>query len=120
MSPGSAVELGDLTIHYIDTEWLVAANYTAEQALLEVVDNEGYVVQLKPQRRHYPVCVMNMSEPAIHSTWLRDIYITMGEKIDRDSYAIRVQNKAFINWLWAGSMMMMLGGILAIGQRYGK
>ncbi|WP_392339185.1 heme lyase CcmF/NrfE family subunit [Moritella marina] len=120
MSPGSSVELGDLTINYIDTEWLVAANYTAEQALLEVVDSKGHIVQLKPQRRHYPVRVMNMSEPAIHSTWLRDIYITMGEKIDRDAYAIRIQNKPFINWLWAGSMMMMLGGILAIGQRYAK
>jgi len=75
---------------------------------------------LKPQRRHYPVRVMNMSEPAIHSSWLRDIYITMGEKIDRDSYAIRVQNRAFINWLWAGSIMMMIGGLLAIGQRYAK
>ncbi|QUM76814.1 heme lyase CcmF/NrfE family subunit [Moritella sp. 24] len=120
MSPGSSVELGGLTINYIDTEWLVAANYTAEQALLEVVDNEGNIVQLKPQRRHYPVRVMNMSEPAIHSSWLRDIYITMGEKIDRDSYAIRVQNRAFINWLWAGSIMMMIGGLLAIGQRYAK
>jgi len=120
MSPGSSVELGDLTINYIDTEWLVAANYTAEQALLEIVDNEGNIVQLKPQRRHYPVRVMNMSEPAIHSSWLRDIYITMGEKIDRDSYAIRIQNRAFINWLWAGSIMMMLGGLLAIGQRYAK
>ncbi|GIC78703.1 c-type cytochrome biogenesis protein CcmF [Moritella sp. F3] len=120
MSPGSSVELGDLTINYIDTEWLVATNYTAEQALLEVIDNEGHIVQLKPQRRHYPVRVMNMSEPAIHSTWLRDVYITMGEKIDRDSYAIRIQNRAFINWLWAGSIMMMLGGMLAIGQRYAK
>ncbi|WP_017221424.1 heme lyase CcmF/NrfE family subunit [Moritella dasanensis] len=118
MSPGSTVELGDLTIHYRATEWLVAANYTAEQALLDVVDADGNIVQLKPQKRHYPVRVMNMSEPAIHSTWLRDIYITMGEKIGRNAYAIRIQHKAFINWLWAGSLMMMLGGILAIGQRY--
>ncbi|PKH06086.1 heme lyase CcmF/NrfE family subunit [Moritella sp. Urea-trap-13] len=120
MSPGSTVKLGDLTISYVETQWLVAANYTAEQAVIDVVDNNGDRVQLKPQKRHYPVRVMNMSEPAIHSTWLRDIYITMGEKIDRDAYAIRVQNKAFINWLWAGSMMMMLGGMLAIGRRYAK
>ncbi|MFT5808975.1 MAG: c-type cytochrome biogenesis protein CcmF, partial [Moritella dasanensis] len=118
MSPGSTVELGELTIHYRATEWLVAANYTAEQALLDVVDADGNIVQLKPQKRHYPVRVMNMSEPAIHSTWLRDIYITMGEKIGSNAYAIRIQHKAFINWLWAGSLMMMLGGILAIGQRY--
>ncbi|SQD77063.1 heme lyase CcmF/NrfE family subunit [Moritella yayanosii] len=120
MSPGVSVELGDLTVNYIETEWLVASNYTAEQAVLEVVDKDGHIVQLKPQKRHYPVRVMNMSEPAIHSTWLRDIYITMGEKIDSNSYAIRIQNRAFINWLWAGSIIMMVGGLLAIGQRYVK
>ena len=120
MSPGVSVELGDLTVTYVNTEWVVAANFTAEQAVIEVVDASGELVQLKPQKRHYPVRVMNMSEPAIHSTWLRDIYITMGEKVDSHSYAIRIQNKAFINWLWAGSIIMMVGGILAIGQRYAK
>lgn len=120
MSPGSAIELDDLTISYVETEWLVAANYTAQQAVLNVVDKDDNMIQLKPQKRHYPVRVMNMSEPAIHSTWLRDIYITMGEKVDNSSYAIRIQNRAFINWLWAGCIMMMLGGILAIGQRYAK
>ncbi|QUM84820.1 heme lyase CcmF/NrfE family subunit [Moritella sp. 28] len=120
MSPGSSVVLGDITVNYIETEWLVASNYTAEQAVLEVVDKDGHIVQLKPQKRYYPVRVMNMSEPAIHSSWLRDIYITMGEKIGRHSYAIRIQNRAFINWLWTGSIMMMLGGLLAIGQRYAK
>lgn len=120
MSPGVSVELGDLIVTYVDTEWLVAANFTAEQAVIEVVDASGELVQLKPQKRHYPVRVMNMSEPAIHSTWQRDIYITMGEKIDDNSYAIRIQHRAFINWLWAGSSIMMFGGILAIGQRYAK
>jgi len=120
MSPGISVVLGDLSVTYVETEWVVAANFTAEQAVIEVVNASGELVQLKPQKRHYPVRVMNMSEPAIHSTWLRDIYITMGEKIDSNSYAIRIQNRAFINWLWAGSIMMMFGGILAIGQRYVK
>lgn len=120
MSPGTSVELGDLTVTYVETEWVIAANYTAEQAVLDVVDKDGRSVKLKPQKRHYPVRVMNMSEPAIDSNWLRDIYITMGEKIDRDAYAIRIQNRAFINWLWAGSIMMMLGGLFAIGQRNAK
>ncbi|KXO09014.1 Cytochrome c heme lyase subunit CcmF [Moritella sp. JT01] len=120
MSPGSSVVLDDITVNYIETEWLIASNYTAEQAVLEVVDKDGHIVQLKPQKRHYPVRVMNMSKPAINSSWLRDIYITMGEKIDRHSYAIRIQNRAFINWLWTGSIVMMIGGLLAIGQRYAK
>ncbi|MEH6453411.1 MAG: heme lyase CcmF/NrfE family subunit [Psychromonas sp.] len=117
MGPGVTVQLDDLTIHYHQTQWRVAANFTAQQAKLEVIDANNKSIMLTPERRHYPVRVMNMSEPAIKGQWFRDIYITMGEKIGKDSYAIRIQNRAFIAWLWLGSILMMLGGVLAIVNR---
>jgi cytochrome c nitrate reductase biogenesis protein NrfE len=117
MGPGVSVQLDDLTIHYLETQWRVADNFTAQQAKLKVTDNKNKSIILTPERRHYPVRVMNMSEPAIKGQWFRDIYITMGEKIGKDSYAIRIQNRAFIAWLWLGSILMMLGGTLAIINR---
>jgi len=121
MGPGSQVTLGEIRVYYRETQWIIGPNYTAEQALLFIKDiskdknNQGY--QLTPQRRHYPVRVMNMSEPAIKSLWNKDIYITLGEKLDATDYALRIQKRAFTNWIWAGAILMVLGGILALYKR---
>ena len=118
MGPDAQVTLGELKIEYLETQWVVGPNYSAEQAMLLITDsktNKQY--QLTPQRRHYPVRVMNMSEPAIESLWNKDIYITLGEKIDSTDYAVRIQKRAFTNWIWLGAILMMVGGILALLKR---
>lgn len=121
MGPSDQVNLGELTVEYEETQWIIGPNYTAEQALISVTDKNNKQYQLTPQRRHYPVRVMNMSEPAIKSLWNKDIYITLGEKIDSTDYALRIQKRAFTNWIWAGAILMMIGGLFALIKRvYGK
>ena len=116
MGPGSQIVLGEIKVEYKETQWIVGPNYTAEQALLLITDtNTTY--SLTPQRRYYPVRVMNMSEPAIKSLWNKDIYITLGEKLNSTEYALRIQKRAFTNWIWLGSILMIFGGLLALFNR---
>jgi cytochrome c-type biogenesis protein CcmF len=120
MGPGSQITLAEISVEYQETQWVVGPNYSAEQALLVITDsdnNHNAQYQLTPQRRHYPVRVMNMSEPAIKSLWNKDIYITLGEKLDTTDYAVRIQKRAFTNWIWVGAILMMFGGILALFNR---
>ncbi|WP_019617046.1 heme lyase CcmF/NrfE family subunit [Psychromonas ossibalaenae] len=118
MGPGTQVVLGELSIEYIETQWVIGPNYSAEQALLFITDQHNKDYQLTPQRRHYPVRVMNMSEPAIKSLWNKDIYITLGEKIDATDYAVRIQKRAFTNWIWLGTVLMIIGGLFALLKRF--
>ncbi|MEI6897406.1 MAG: heme lyase CcmF/NrfE family subunit [Psychromonas sp.] len=117
MGPGSQVILDEFKIEYIETQWLLGPNYSAEQALLTITDHANNTYQLTPQRRHYPVRVMNMSEPAIKSFWNKDIYITLGEKIDATDYAVRIQKRAFTSSIWLGAILMMIGAGLALLKR---
>lgn len=120
MGPGSEVMLGELSVKYTETQWVIGPNYSAEQAVLLITDKNGQVYHLNPQRRHYPVRVMNMSEPAIKSLWNKDVYITLGEKIDQTDYAVRIQKRAFTNWIWSGAILMMIGGLIALFKRLPK
>ncbi|MGF1756732.1 heme lyase NrfEFG subunit NrfE [Photobacterium sagamiensis] len=117
MGPGDQLELGDYQFHYRDTELLIGPNYTAEQANIEVVQEGESLGMIEPQRRHYTVRTMNMSEPGILWSWHGDIYITLGEKLNRTDYAVRIQYKPFVRWLWLGGILMMLGGTLAVLAR---
>jgi len=60
---------------------------------------------------------MDMCESAIKSIWNKGIYITLGEKIDVNYYAVRIQKRTFTNWIWLGTMLMMLGATLVMIKR---
>ncbi|MDD9155503.1 heme lyase CcmF/NrfE family subunit [Aliivibrio sp. S4TY2] len=114
MEPGITAKLADYEITYVETDLLVASNYTAEQANLVISEEGKKIATVQPQRRHYQVRVMNMSEPAMHWFWHGDIYVTLGEKLKDGSFALRLQYKAYVRWVWFGSILMALGGIIAI------
>ena len=60
---------------------------------------------------------MPMTEAAIHSTISRDLFIAMGEPLDDGAWAIRIYIKPFVVWLWAGAVVMAIGGICSISDK---
>ncbi len=55
-----------------------------------------------------------MTEAAISSTLFRDIYVALGEKISSDSWVVRIYYKPYIQLLWIGAILMILGGMFGI------
>ncbi|MEZ9443175.1 heme lyase CcmF/NrfE family subunit [Vibrio sp. 10N.222.54.F12] len=119
LSPGAQVEFMDWTLSHRDTELYVASNFTAEKAILNL-DAGDKSFTIAPERRHYQVRVMNMSEPAMKWFWHGDVYITMGEKVDSTAYAFRVQYKAYARWIWFGGLFSILGALLSLTHRKKK
>ncbi|MEZ9290161.1 heme lyase CcmF/NrfE family subunit [Vibrio lentus] len=119
LSPDEQVEFMDWTLAHEDTELYVASNFTAEKAILKL-DTGEQSFSITPERRHYQVRVMNMSEPAMKWFWHGDVYITMGEKVDATAYAFRVQYKAYARWIWFGGLFSILGAVLSLTNRKKK
>ncbi|MBC7184662.1 MAG: heme lyase NrfEFG subunit NrfE, partial [Marinobacter sp.] len=46
-----------------------------------------------------------------------DIFVAIGERISDDAWAIRLQYKPLVRWLWLGALFMAAGGFLAIADR---
>ncbi|WED20583.1 heme lyase CcmF/NrfE family subunit [Vibrio sp. JC009] len=113
MAEGSEVVFSRFDLDFEQLELFVGPNYTAERAHMKV--NGGlYVI---PERRHYAVRVMNMTEPGIKNYWHGDLYITLGEKLKDGSFAVRIQYKAYVMWLWFGGILMVIGGGLGLFTR---
>jgi cytochrome c-type biogenesis protein CcmF len=45
------------------------------------------------------------------------VFIAMGEPLDNGAWAIRIYIKPFVIWLWAGAVVMALGGVLSISDK---
>jgi cytochrome c-type biogenesis protein CcmF len=60
---------------------------------------------------------MPMTEAAIRSMPTGDLYVSLGEPVDGGAWSVRIYHKPFITWIWAGCLMMAIGGLLALSDR---
>ncbi|CAM2992809.1 heme lyase CcmF/NrfE family subunit [Vibrio rarus] len=111
LGPQNSMQFGDYKIHYQQTQLYVAPSFTAEQAVIKITHTSGNSVIVKPEKRHYPVRVMDMTEPSLTPYWNGDVYITLGEKLDPQHYAVRIQFKAFIRWIGLGGLLVVFAGV---------
>lgn len=117
MRIGDSTHVGGHRFTFTGLQKIDGLNYIAARATFEVTHEETPIVALHPERRFYPVQQMPMTEAAIDRGWARDLYVSLGEATPEGSWIVRVQYKPFINWIWAGCLLMALGGFLAATDR---
>ncbi|MCB1328141.1 MAG: heme lyase NrfEFG subunit NrfE, partial [Maritimibacter sp.] len=65
----------------------------------------------------YPVQAMPTTEAAIANGFWRDIYLVIGDPQAGGGWAVRTFIKPFANWIWAGTIIMAIGGLLSLSDR---
>ena len=59
-----------------------------------------------------------MTEASIDAGLTRDLYVSLGEPVERAArWIVRVYVKPFVDWIWGGCLVMALGGLLAATDR---
>jgi cytochrome c-type biogenesis protein CcmF len=93
-------------------------NYVAARGVFEVQpEGGGRSFTMRPEKRLYKVQNMPMTEAAIDTGFTRDLYVSLGEALDDKAWTVRVYHKPFVDWIWGGSLLMALGGLLAVADR---
>ena len=113
MAPGDQVVFRDYTFVFDGTTQVQGPNYRADRGQIQVLkDGQPYTV-LHPEKRLYNARGNVMTEAAIDPGLFRDLYVALGEPLEQGAWAVRVQNKPFVRWLWLGGLFMTFGGLLA-------
>ncbi len=118
MDVGDTVDAGGYVFRFDGVSEQQGPNYVAAQGRVSVRKDGKLMTELHPEKRTYNASGMPMTEAAISTGFLRDLYVSLGEPIpDSSAWAVRVYIKPFVDWIWAGCLLMALGGILAISDR---
>ena len=64
-----------------------------------------------------PVAQMPTTEAAIDNGFWRDVYLVIGDPQEGGGWAVRTYIKPLSNWIWGGSILMALGGLLSLSDR---
>ena len=113
MAAGDTLELADMSFSFEGVTRVNGANYVADRATFRVTEGDDAYVML-PEKRTYLARQNMMTEAAIDAGLLRDVYLSLGEPMENGDWAVRVQIKPFVRWIWLGGLMMALGGVLAV------
>ncbi|MBC3873174.1 heme lyase CcmF/NrfE family subunit [Undibacterium flavidum] len=116
---GQQVEIAGLSFRFDDLRKIDGPNYIAASARFLVTDHAGKIHILEPERRIYTVQNMPMTEAAIDRGFARDLYVSLGEANQDQSWIVKIQIKPFISWIWFGCAFIALGGLFAaFDERY--
>jgi cytochrome c-type biogenesis protein CcmF len=117
MSIGETVSVGRYQIQLQGVSIVPGPNYQAMRGAFLLSKNGNTEKILHPEKRNYFSSTMPMTEAAIDAGLTRDIYVSLGEELSDQSWAVRVYYKPFVDWIWGGCLLMALGGILAISDK---
>ncbi|MDQ5903401.1 MAG: cytochrome c-type biosis protein CcmF [Pseudomonadota bacterium] len=121
MAPGETVSVAGYEFRFNGVREVKGPNYVALAGDFDLSKNGRQVRKMFPEKRTYASSGMPMTEAAIDAGLFRDLYVSLGEPIDRlkpeGEWAVRVYHKPFVDWIWGGCVLMALGGLIAIADR---
>jgi cytochrome c-type biogenesis protein CcmF len=117
LAPGDTVTVAGYAFRFEGAQDFAGPNYRGVRGAVAVTRDGRAVALLEPEKRMYRVQQNPMTEAAIASGPLRDLYVSLGEPVSGGAWSVRVYYKPFVAWIWAGCAIMALGGLLAISDR---
>lgn len=121
MKSGDSVDIHEYRFTFRDVKEVTGPNWRGGVATIGVTRDGKPETVLYAEKRYYNTAGSMMTEAAIDGGIMRDLYAALGEELENGAWAVRLYYKPFVRWIWAGGLMMALGGLLCLfDPRYRK
>ena len=117
MGSGDTMQIGPYTLRFDGVSRVEGPNYIADQGRLALMDGGAVKAMLRPEQRFYPAENQSVSDTAIRTTGLRDLYVALGDDRGKGRFAIRAYVSPLAPFIWLGGLVMALGGMLSLFGR---
>ena len=114
MKAGESIDIHQYHFVLRDVQDLIGPNYRGGVGIIDVTRNGKPEATLHAEKRFYNSNRSMMTEAAIDGGFTRDLYAALGEELDDGSWAVRLYYKPFVRWIWAGGLLMTLGGVCCL------
>lgn len=110
-------ELAGYTLTLKSVSSVAGTNFDAEQGTFEIKKGDK-TFTLTSEHRIYRVSRQPTTEVGLRTSPLGDLYVVLGERQgERDAWTVRAYNNPLVSWIWLGTLVMALGGILTLLDR---
>ncbi|WLD56966.1 heme lyase CcmF/NrfE family subunit [Salinispirillum sp. LH 10-3-1] len=118
MGPGDRHTLGDWTFEFTRFEIAEGPNYITQMGHFDLYNDNGRIGSLVAEKRFYTAAGQMMTEAGILGRLPRDLYVSMAEELGSSGdWAVRLQVKPYVRWIWLGAIIMSVGAGLAVADK---
>jgi cytochrome c-type biogenesis protein CcmF len=118
MAPGSVVAVGSQLLRFDGVAPSAGQNYETQRGRFELLRDGRPVATLHPEKRTYvSMPATPITEAAIASSWLGDVYVSLGAPTEQGAWTVSAYHKPLVTWIWGGCALMALGGVFALLDR---
>ena len=108
-----ATSLGGTELN--DGEHTLLTTNSTTSFVIKDMDSNSFI--LSPEKRKYFTRGQITTETAIDVTFLRDIYLTIGDQLDDGSWIVNIQINYLIRWIWISAILMSSAGLMLVFSR---
>jgi len=119
MAPGDTfTESGYVFSFDSMSEW-EGPNFISDTAYFTITrESSGRRIgQITSEKRFYTVQRQIQTQTGLQVNPFRDLYVAMGEELSDGGWAVRIHVKPFVRWIWGGSILMAIGGVLSMTDK---
>lgn len=116
MQMGDSIALHTYHVTLREIRSVDGPNWRGVEAELEVTRSNRVKALLRAEKRFYRNSQRVMTEAAVDGGVTRDLYAALGDELGNGAWAVRLYYKPFVRWIWAGGVLMALGGLLCLAD----
>jgi cytochrome c-type biogenesis protein CcmF len=121
LNVGQSMRAGAYTFTLQGLGTVDGPNFSADQATLVATPDHGAAFTLTPERRFYPAQRQTTSKVAIQRRGVTDVYVVLGDErpagAGRSAWLVRVFINPWARLIFAGPLLMALGGAISLSDR---
>lgn len=117
MAPGDTFTERGYTFHFEEMREFDGPNYHSDKAIIRITRDGRYIDTVMTEKRFYTVRRQVMTQTGLQVGPFRDLYVALGDELGDGSFAFRIHIKPFVRWIWAGALIMSIGGALSISDK---
>jgi len=117
VSPGDTVVMGDYELIYEGTDRYETPDRLVVTARVAVESGGKSLGRLSPERYFHRTYKQPVSEVAIRTTLVEDLYVVLLGTDEDGTAALKVLVNPAVLWIWVGGGVLLVGGLVALWPR---
>ncbi len=119
MKPGERADIAGYSLTFKGAAPQRGPNYQEEVGVFNVTRDGSPVTDLAPSKRLYDAPRQTTTEAGIHASWRGDLYAVLGDEqvTAAGGYAVRLYFNPLVRFIWLGTIIMFIGGLLSLSDR---
>ena len=117
LRPGEEAKSGPFTLRFEGMRPAQGPNYTELQGRFTVLRDGTATTEIVPAKRAYTARQMPTTEAGLLTRGPSQLYVALGDEVEGGGTVVRIWWKPWVTFIWFGTVIMTLGGIVSLSDR---